>query len=87
MMRLDKFLCDCQAGTRSEVKKIVKAGRVSVNGTAAKAPDLIINGFSMKNIYTISFISRLAVSLPIRTTSIRQSWTICQRSVRRTVPL
>lgn len=43
MMRLDKFLCDCQAGTRSEVKKNVKAGRVSVNGTAAKAPDFKID--------------------------------------------
>ena len=32
MERLDKFLCDCGVGTRSEVKGIIKAGRVSVNG-------------------------------------------------------
>ena len=32
MERLDKFLCDSGAGTRSQVKLIVKAGRVTVDG-------------------------------------------------------
>lgn len=32
MERLDKFLCDCGAGTRSQVKVIIKAGRVTVDG-------------------------------------------------------
>ena len=32
MERLDKFLCDCGAGTRSQVKVILKAGRVQVDG-------------------------------------------------------
>ena len=32
MERLDKFLCDSGAGTRSQVKLILKAGRVTVNG-------------------------------------------------------
>ena len=32
MERLDKFLCDSGAGTRSQVKQILKAGRVSVDG-------------------------------------------------------
>ena len=32
MERLDKFLCDCGVGTRSQVKAILKAGRVSVDG-------------------------------------------------------
>ena len=32
MERLDKFLCDCGVGTRSQVKVILKAGRVSVDG-------------------------------------------------------
>lgn len=32
MERLDKFLCDCGVGTRSQVKGILKAGRVSVDG-------------------------------------------------------
>jgi len=32
MERLDKFLCDCGAGTRSQVKLILKSGRVAVDG-------------------------------------------------------
>lgn len=32
MERLDKFLCDCGIGTRSQVKAIIKSGRVSVDG-------------------------------------------------------
>lgn len=36
MERLDKFLCDCGAGTRSQVKLILKAGRVSVDGRPEK---------------------------------------------------
>ena len=31
MERLDKFLCDCGAGTRSQVKRILKSGRVTVD--------------------------------------------------------
>ena len=38
MERLDKFLCDSGAGTRSQVKAIVKAGRVSVDGTPERDP-------------------------------------------------
>ena len=34
MIRLDKFLCDSGAGTRSQVKGLLKAGRVTVNGAA-----------------------------------------------------
>ena len=36
MQRLDKFLCDCGAGTRSQVKLILKAGRVSVDGVPVR---------------------------------------------------
>ena len=36
MVRLDKFLCDCGAGTRSQVKIILKAGRVTVDGVALR---------------------------------------------------
>ena len=32
MLRLDKFLCDSGVGTRSQVKPILKAGRVLVDG-------------------------------------------------------
>lgn len=38
MCRLDKFLADAGLGTRSEVKKILKAGLVSVNGKPVKDP-------------------------------------------------
>lgn len=36
MQRLDKFLCDSGAGTRSQVKTILKAGRVAVDGLTEK---------------------------------------------------
>lgn len=36
MERLDKFLCDCGIGTRSQVKAILKAGRVTVDGKYEK---------------------------------------------------
>ena len=36
MIRLDKFLCDSGAGTRSQVKAILKAGRVTVDGRPEK---------------------------------------------------
>ena len=36
MERLDKFLCDCGVGTRSQVKMILKAGRVTVDGKPEK---------------------------------------------------
>lgn len=36
MERLDKFLCDCGVGTRSQVKSILKAGRVTVDGIQEK---------------------------------------------------
>jgi 16S rRNA pseudouridine516 synthase len=36
MQRLDKFLCDCGVGTRSQVKVILKTGRVLVDGAAVK---------------------------------------------------
>ncbi len=36
MERLDKFLCDSGAGTRSQVKLLLKAGRVTVDGKPEK---------------------------------------------------
>ena len=36
MERLDKFLCDCGVGTRTQVKAILKAGRVTVDGKPEK---------------------------------------------------
>ena len=43
MERLDKFLCDCGVGTRSEVKAILKSGRVTVDGKATKDNGLKID--------------------------------------------
>ena len=36
MERLDKYLCDSGAGTRSQVKVLLKAGRVTVDGKVEK---------------------------------------------------
>lgn len=36
MIRLDKFLCDSGIGTRSQVKLLLKSGRVSVDGNPEK---------------------------------------------------
>ncbi|MBQ8796993.1 MAG: rRNA pseudouridine synthase [Oscillospiraceae bacterium] len=36
MIRLDKFLCDCGIGTRSQVKQILKAGRVTIDGVPVR---------------------------------------------------
>lgn len=38
-VRLDKFLADAGAGTRSEVKKRIQKGQVQVNGVVVKSPD------------------------------------------------
>ena len=36
MERLDKFLCDCALGTRSQVKALLKSGRITVDGKAVR---------------------------------------------------
>ena len=38
-MRLDKYLCELNLGTRSQVKKDIKAGLVSVNGVTVLCPE------------------------------------------------
>lgn len=38
MIRVDKYLTDCGTGTRSEVKKLIQKGRISINGTVIKDP-------------------------------------------------
>ena len=43
MIRLDKFLADCKLGSRSDVKKFIKAKQISVNGEVAKTSDMKIN--------------------------------------------
>ena len=38
-MRLDKFLCENNIGTRSQVKDAIRKGMVTINGTVAKKPE------------------------------------------------
>lgn len=38
-VRLDKFLADAGAGTRSEVKKMIQKGQVQINGTVVRRPE------------------------------------------------
>ena len=42
-VRLDKFLADSGAGTRTEVKKLIQKGMVQVNGETAKKPELKVD--------------------------------------------
>ena len=39
MMRLDKFLADAGMGTRTELKAMIRQGRVTVDGVTAKKPE------------------------------------------------
>lgn len=43
MMRLDRILANARVGSRSQVKQIVKAGRVTVNGETAPYSDIRID--------------------------------------------
>lgn len=42
-MRLDKFLCDSGYGTRSQVKQLIKAGQVFVNGALCRQAEFKID--------------------------------------------
>ena len=39
MLRIDKYLADCGIGTRSEVKKYIKAKQITVNGEIVAKPE------------------------------------------------
>ena len=39
MIRLDKYLADMGVGTRSELKKMIRSGRVQIDGVPAKKPE------------------------------------------------
>lgn len=54
-MRLDRFLANMGTGTRSEIKKAVKQGRVKINGTIVKAYDIKID----PDVDSITFDERL----------------------------
>ena len=38
-MRLDKFLCEMNIGSRSQVKDYIRKGLVTINGVVAKKPE------------------------------------------------
>ena len=38
-MRLDKYLAEMGAGTRKEVRKMIRDGRVSINGQKENDPE------------------------------------------------
>lgn len=54
-MRLDRFLCELNLGTRSQVKTFLKQGLVTVNGIPAVRPDMKIDEASDR----ITFRDRL----------------------------
>ncbi|MBD5488170.1 MAG: rRNA pseudouridine synthase [Lachnospiraceae bacterium] len=56
-MRLDKFLCDCNLGTRSQIKKDIKAGLVTVNAHAVRRPEQHIDEKADKVYYKGQFCS------------------------------
>lgn len=45
-MRLDKYLCSCGLGTRSEVKKIIRSKRVMVNNITIESSDHKVDEYS-----------------------------------------
>lgn len=42
-MRLDKFLADAGLGSRSQVKELIKKGKIAVDGTVCKSADFNVN--------------------------------------------
>ncbi len=58
IIRLDKYLADAGAGTRSQVKSLVKAGRINVNGVQAKDYGMKIDAETAKVLFDGKPISR-----------------------------
>lgn len=63
-MRLDKFLAQNGFGTRSEVKELIKKGKITINQNIVKSPDLKVNendsvmveGIPVKNTGTVYYM-------------------------------
>lgn len=51
MMRLDKYLADMGIGTRTEVKKLIRQGKIAVDGAVIKSPEAKID--TEKNLVTL----------------------------------
>lgn len=54
MLRIDKYLADCGIGTRSEVKKYIKAKQICVNGQVVLKPDVKID----ENLDSVSYMGK-----------------------------
>ena len=50
-MRLDKFLADLGYGTRSEVKSLIKKGKITVNDIKVNKPETKIDEYNDKIMY------------------------------------
>ena len=50
MVRLDRFLADGSTYSRSDVKKLIRAGRISVNGSTAVKPDMKVDQADRKDL-------------------------------------
>ena len=48
MIRLDKYLADMGIGTRTEVKKLIRQGKVKIGDAVVKSPEHKIDGASQK---------------------------------------
>ena len=48
MIRLDKYLSDAGVGTRSEVKELIRKGKIKVNGICVKDPAYKVNDESVE---------------------------------------
>lgn len=51
MLRLDKYLADMGAGTRQEVKKYIRQGRVSVEGKVIRKPEYKVDESSQRVVF------------------------------------
>lgn len=55
MIRLDKYLADMGVGTRAEVKKYVRQGKVKIDGRVVKSPEEKVD----VEIQTVSYLDQL----------------------------
>ena len=58
MIRLDKFLAEAGVGTRTEVKKLIKAKKVVVDGTIVIRPEQKVNSTDVVNVAGKKLITR-----------------------------
>ena len=79
MVRLDKYLCDAGAGTRSEVKEIIKRGQVKVNGEVCKRPEQKVE----ESTAVVDYCGQTVVYEEHTYVMFYKSWTFCERSGRR----